>query len=211
MKTNYDLIFQDTIKNLSYKPKLLLHVCCGPCCSNVITENSQYFDITIYYSNSNIYPSEEYHRRYQELLDFIKAFNQKYDQHIQVFEDPYEPDAYLEKLKPFASCKEGQERCYLCYGLRMHKAHQFALEGNYDYWTTVLSVSPHKNSQWINEIGSKYHDQHLQFLYADFKKRDGYKKSVQTAASYGLYRQNYCGCIYSYEDMLEREKTKLEK
>ena len=210
-KRNFDLLFKEELKKIEgTTPKLLLHVCCGPCSSNVLKELCQYFDITIYYSNSNIYPEQEYQRRYQELLQFIEDFNQDFDQHIQVIEDPYKSFEFLSHISILKEEKEGGKRCYLCYSLRMERAYRYALNHDFDYWTTVLSVSPHKNSQWINQIGEHYPQSKTKFLYADFKKNNGYKKSVEMASQYHLYRQNYCGCLYSYKDMLEREKKKEE-
>lgn len=196
---------QEELKKIGdTKPSLLLHVCCGPCSSNVIKELSEYFRITIYYSNSNIYPFQEYQRRYQELLSFIKEYNST----IPVIEQVYQPVNYLEKLAPYKHLPEGSKRCYTCYSMRMNDAYQYALQNHFDYWTTVLSVSPHKNSQWINEIGGQYPQEITKFLFSDFKKNNGYQKSVEMAANYHLYRQEYCGCVYSYQEMLERKKEK---
>ena len=211
MKINYDKKFQEELQKIkdSY-PTLLLHVCCGPCSCNVLKEICTLFNITIYYSNSNIYPSEEYHRRYQELLDFINRFNQDYNQNIQVIENPYQPKLYLEDISRYQDEPEGGKRCYLCYQKRMNDAYNFAKDNHFDYWTTVLSVSPHKNSQWINEIGASFPQDTTKFLYSDFKKNNGYLKSVQLARSYNLYRQSYCGCVYSYQDMQKRNiKVKI--
>ncbi len=205
MKINYDLKFKEELQKIKgTKPTLLLHVCCGPCSGNVIREIADSFDITIYYSNSNIYPYDEYHRRYHELLTFIDQFNQDYDQHIKVIEDPYLPKEYLEKISIYKDEPEGGKRCYLCYQKRMAQAFDYASKNQFDYWTTVLSVSPHKNSQWINEIGASFNQERTKFLFSDFKKNNGYLKSVRFADKYHLYRQNYCGCIYSYQDMLKR-------
>lgn len=209
MKINYDLKFKEELTLIKdNKPSLLLHVCCGPCSGNVIKEIADIFKITIYYSNSNIYPSDEYYRRYHELLDFINHFNQDYDHKIEVIEQSYQPVDYLKDLAPYKDEIEGGKRCYLCYQKRMNDAYQYAKEHHYDYWTTVLSVSPHKNSQWINEIGGSYPQDNTKFLYSDFKKNNGYLKSVKFADSYHLYRQSYCGCIYSYNDMLQRKKER---
>lgn len=211
-KRNFDLLLKEELKKIEgTTPSLLLHVCCGPCSSNVLKELCTHFNITIYYSNSNIYPDTEYYRRYNELCDFVERFNQDNQTTIQVIEDPYKPLEYLNHLMPLKDEKEGGLRCKLCYNLRMAKAYDYARKNNFDYWTTVLSVSPHKNSQWINEIGERKDQTKTKFLYADFKKNDGYKKSVAEAAKYNLYRQNYCGCLYSYEDMLEREKRKAQE
>ena len=209
MKINYDLKFKEELALLKdTKPTLLLHVCCGPCSGNVIKEIADKFNITIYYSNSNIYPRDEYLRRYQELLSFINQFNHDYDQHIEVIEQDYQPELYLKDLSLYKDEPEGGKRCYLCYKKRMNDAYQYAKDHHFAYWTTVLSVSPHKNSQWINEIGGSYPQEHTKFLFSDFKKNNGYLKSVQFADSYHLYRQNYCGCIYSYQEMLQRKKER---
>ena len=205
MKINYDIKLQKKKKKIKdIRPKLLLHVCCGPCCSNVVKELSEYFDITIYYSNSNIYPKEEYTRRYKELLTFINRFNEDYHQNIEVYEDIYNHEDWISNEYPLKELPEGSLRCKLCYSLRMRRAYDFAVSHHFDYWTTVLSVSPHKNSQWINQIGEQW--QKVKFLYADFKKNDGYLKSTQMTKEYNMYRQNYCGCEFSYQEMLERKK-----
>ncbi len=205
MKINYDIKLQEELEKIKdIRPKLLLHVCCGPCCSNVVKELSEYFDITIYYSNSNIYPKEEYTRRYKELLTFINRFNEDYHQNIKVYEDIYNHEDWISNEYPLKELPEGSLRCKLCYSLRMRRAYDFAVSHHFDYWTTVLSVSPHKNSQWINQIGEQW--QKVKFLYADFKKNDGYLKSTQMTKEYNMYRQNYCGCEFSYQEMLERKK-----
>lgn len=209
MKINYDLKLQEELKKIGdTKPSLLLHVCCGPCSSHVIKELCTHFHITIYYSNSNIYPETEYQRRFQELLSFIKRFNQDYSQNIQVIEDQYNHEEWLSNEYPLKDLPEGSIRCRLCYSLRLRRAYDYASIHHFDYWTTVLSVSPHKNSQWINQIGEQWQKDDLKFLYADFKKNDGYLKSTQMTKEYGMYRQNYCGCEFSYKEMLEREKNK---
>lgn len=207
MKINYALKMQQELEKIKdSKPTLLLHVCCGPCSSNVIQELSAYFHITIYYSNSNIYPKEEYTRRFQELLDFIQAYNPS----IQVIEQNYRPIEYLDTLSIYKNEPEGGKRCYLCYQMRMRDAFNYACHHHFDYWTTVLSVSSHKNSQWINEIGASLKSEQTKFLFSDFKKNNGYQKSVMMAREYGLYRQEYCGCVYSYTEMLERKNKNEE-
>lgn len=207
MKINYDEKLQEELKKIQgTKPSLLLHVCCGPCSSNVLKELFESFDITIYYSNSNIYPQVEYNRRYQELLTFIEKFNINFNQYIHVLEDPYNHPEWVSHLYPLKELPEGSLRCRLCYSLRMRRTFDYAKINNFDYWTTVLSISPHKNSQWINEIGDSWQQDKPHFLYADFKKNSGYLKSTQMTKEYNMYRQNYCGCMFSYEEMLEREK-----
>ena len=205
---NYDLKMQEELKTLKGRPKLLLHVCCGPCSSNVIKELMEHFDITVYYSNSNIYPEEEYNRRLNELKVFIERFNQDYSTHIEVIEDRYEQFIFMSHLYPLKDTGERGLRCKLCYQLRMRQAYDYAARHDYDYWTTVLSVSPHKNSQWINEIGDSYQKEKPRFLYSDFKKNNGYLKSTRMSDEYNMYRQNYCGCLFSYEEMCQREEEK---
>ena len=212
MKINYDLKLQEELQKIgNQKPTLLLHVCCGPCSSNVIKELCEHFEITIYYSNSNIYPSDEYQRRFHELLSFIERFNHDFNQNIQVIEDPYNNSEWISHLYPLKDYPEGSVRCRLCYSLRMRKTFDYAKINHYDYWTTVLSVSPHKNSQWINEIGASFAQNKTKFLFSDFKKNNGYLKSTQMTKEYGMYRQNYCGCMFSYEEMLKREEHKVEQ
>ncbi|MBO6046138.1 MAG: epoxyqueuosine reductase QueH [Erysipelotrichaceae bacterium] len=208
MKTNYDLKMQEQLAALDGRKTLLLHACCGPCSSNIIKELSDYFDITIYYSNSNIYPKEEYIRRRDELIHFVERFNKDYDRHVTVIEARYEPDAYVAHLFPLKDTGEKGLRCKLCYHLRMRSAYDYARFHDFDYWTTTLSVSPHKISRWINEIGESYQSDHPTYLYADFKKRNGYLKSTQMTEEYGMYRQNYCGCMFSYQEMMAREYAK---
>ena len=209
MKQNYRLVMLETLKHLEGRPKLLLHACCGPCSSNVIKELCQYFDITICYTNSNIYPADEYHRRESELERFVKEFNDKENQNVQVVEDTYDPEEYLTHIALYKDTGEKGYRCYVCYKVRMEKARDYARMHGFDYWTTVLSVSPHKNSQWINEIGDDLDLETPKFLHSDFKKDNGYLKSTRMSDEYHMYRQNYCGCVYSYQEMLEREKTDL--
>ncbi|MDD8048837.1 MAG: epoxyqueuosine reductase QueH [Thomasclavelia sp.] len=209
MKINYNIKFEEELELIgNSKPSLLLHVCCGPCSSNILKEIANIFDITVFYSNSNIYPIDEYKRRYEELLDFIERFNNDYNHNIKIIEKKYEPENYLNQLKEYKDEKEGGKRCYKCYLMRETDTYNYALDNNFDYWTTVLSVSPHKNSQWINEIGLSFDQSKTKFLCSDFKKNNGYKKSVEMASRYNLYRQTYCGCLYSYEDMLKRPNNK---
>ena len=171
--TNYDLVMQEELKHLEGRPTLLLHVCCGPCSSNVIKMLS--------------------------------------DQHIKVVEDAYDNIAYTSKLEPLKDTGEKGLRCKLCYSMRMKNAYNYAKEHDFDYWTTVLSVSPHKISRWINEIGNALQQDKPKFLNSDFKKRNGYLKSTQMASEYGMYRQDYCGCIYSYEEAQDRINRQKEE
>jgi len=188
-------------------PTLLLHSCCAPCSSYVLETLSNYFKITIFYYNPNIYPIEEYLKRKEEEKRFIKEFDSKYK--IEMLDCDYEGNLFFDMAKGLENKKEGEERCYLCYNLRMKKTAIEAKNNNFDYFTTTLSISPHKNSQWINEIGKNLEDKFgINYLCADFKKRNGYKMSLELSKKYNLYRQDYCGCKYSY---LVKEKIKLEK
>ena len=187
----------ELIKDREVKPKLLLHACCGPCSSYVVEYLSKYFDITIYYYNPNTYPEEEYIRRLDELNKFINIF----DSSVNVIEEKYIPKEFYNSIKGLENLGEKSKRCYNCYTLRMNKSAIYAKKNNYDYFTTTLSISPYKNSDWINEIGKKLEDKiGIKYLYADFKKKNGYKRSLELSREYKLYRQEYCGCVYSKEN-----------
>ena len=190
----------DQISSSNRTPKLLLHACCAPCSSYVLEYLSKYFEITIYYYNPNIHPETEYSRRINELKKFINEY--KSQNKIYLVEENYDPKEYFNEVKGFESLGERSKRCYNCYKFRMEKAVQYALkENNFDYFTTTLSISPYKDADWINEIGAilekKYN---IKYLYADFKKKNGYKRSLELSKEYGLYRQDYCGCIYSKQE-----------
>ena len=197
MKTNYNLIMEDIIKNLDYKPKLLLHACCGVCSSSVLERLSNHFDITVLYYNPNIYPKEEYIKR----LNTQKELIEKTNTNINFLEIGYNQDDFLEKIKGLEKEKEGGRRCHKCYYLRLEKTAIIAKEKHFDYFSTTLSVSPYKDSQTLNKIGEilekKYN---IKYLYSDFKKKEGYKRSNELAKKYNLYRQDYCGCKYSKEE-----------
>ena len=190
--------------DINNKPKLLLHACCGPCSSYCLELLKKYFDITIFYSNDNISPKEEYLKR----LDVISNFSKKYH-NINVIYDEYNNDDYNDKIKNHEHDGEKSIRCYLCYELRLKKTALKAKELGYDFFTTTLSISPYKISKWINEIGYNIQNKyHINYLYSDFKKDDGYKKSIELSCKYNLYRQDYCGCKYSKE---ERDKMKNDR
>ena len=194
----------ELIKEKGIRPKLLIHACCGPCSSYVIEYLNKYFDITMYYYNPNIYPTVEFLRRYDELEKFIKEFNKKNNIEIKLDAVDYETKEFYEAIRGLEHMGEKSRRCYNCYKLRMTKAAQYAKENNYDYFTTTLSISPYKNANWINEIGKKLEEKiGIKYLYSDFKKNDGYKRSLELSKEYNLYRQEYCGCVYSKE---ERER-----
>ena len=191
---NYQKLFKQEIASLKDRPSLLLHVCCGPCSVYPLKLLSRYFKITIYYANSNIYPYEEYTKRLNELERYRKMLNND----IEIVIGSYDSD-YQKYLLPFKDQKEGLERCALCYMLRMKEAFAYADKNAYDYFTTVMTISNHKNADYINYIGTKLSEvyKHTRFLYADLKKDGGIDKNRQLNAKLDLYHQNYCGCIYS--------------
>ena len=191
----------ELIKNNEVKPKLLLHACCGPCSSYVIEYLSKYFDITIYYYNPNTYPESEYIRRLDELNKFVINFNDS----VKVIEENYNSKEFYNSIRGLEHLGEKSKRCYKCYELRMNKTAIYAKENNYDYFTTTLSISPYKNAEWINEIGKKLEEEiGIKYLYSDFKKKNGYKRSLELSKEYKLYRQEYCGCVYSKEERLNK-------
>lgn len=184
----------EEIKKLDKKPKLLIHACCAPCSSEVIHQLNEYFDLTIYYYNPNIYPKEEYEKRYDE---FKKL---PYDCLIEKGE--YDETIYDENVKGLEELGEFSLRCYKCFEFRLEETCKKAKDENYDYFSTTLSISPYKKSAWINEIGNRLSTKYdIKYLYSDFKKKEGYKKSIELSNKYNLYRQHYCGCKYSLRGM----------
>ncbi len=198
MKTNYQIIMENIIKNLKTKPKLLLHACCGVCSSSVLEKLIDYFDVTILYYNPNIYPKEEYEKRYETLKELINKARSK----IKIKEIGYDQNEFDNIAKGLENEKEGGRRCTKCFYLRLEKTAMLAKKENYDYFCTTLSVSPYKNSQKLNEIGKILEEKYdIKYLYSDFKKKEGYKRSNELAKKYNLYRQNYCGCKYSMNEI----------
>ena len=196
MNENYANKLKEIIDKLDYKPKLLLHSCCAPCSSYVITYLYDYFDITILYYNPNIYPYEEYKKRKDEQIRLISNFKG-----VKIIDCDYDNDIYNEVIKGLENEPERGNRCTKCFYLRLDKTGEIAKKNNFEYFGTTLTVSPYKNAKLLNEIGediSKKYD--IKWLYSDFKKDDGYKKSIELSKKYDLYRQDYCGCIYSRRD-----------
>lgn len=184
----------------SYKvPKLLLHSCCAPCSSYVMEYLSEYFMITVFFYNPNISPLSEYIKRTEEQKRLIAAYNEQGGKYpIQMVEGTYEPDLFFRMSKGLEDCPEGGQRCFGCYGLRLRETARLATEGSFDYFTTTLTISPLKNAEKLNEIGTILEQEYgTKWLPSDFKKKNGYKRSVELSAKYGLYRQNYCGCSFS--------------
>ena len=194
-----DKIIEDAGAREGGAPSLFLHSCCAPCSSYVLEYLRQYFRITIFYYNPNITEDAEYRKRVEEQKRLIAAYNQKAQGYsIEVLEGDYEPDRFFQIAKGLEACPEGGERCFACYELRLLETAKRARAGNYDYFTTTLSISPLKNAAKLNEIGEKLAAScGVAWLPSDFKKRDGYKRSIELSKEYELYRQDYCGCVYS--------------
>ena len=193
---NYQIILDETLKNLNGKKRLLLHACCAPCSSYVIEYLSKYFDITILYYNPNIDTKSEFEKRLNELKRFVSEF--KTDNLVSVVSLGYDNLEYLNEIKGLEKELEGGSRCYKCFKQRLTKACLYAKENNFDYFTTTLTISPLKNSKVINSIGAELEKEYnMPYLYSDFKKREGYKRSIVLSRLYNLYRQDYCGCKFS--------------
>ncbi len=177
-------------------PRLLLHSCCAPCSSYVLEYLSPYFAITDFFYNPNIYPEEEYRKRTQELSRMIREM--KLPHSVELVEGAYDPQEFFDAVKGHEQDPEGGERCFICYEQRMREAAREAAERGCDYFTTTLSISPLKNAQKINEIGERLSLEYgVKHLPSDFKKKNGYKRSIELSRQYDLYRQDYCGCVYS--------------
>lgn len=194
MKENYNNIFEYITAKLNYRPKVLLHSCCAPCSSHVVTLLKEYFDVTVLYYNPNIYPLEEYLKRKNEQIKLLEILN------IPIMDIDYDHNEFKENVKGLEDEKEGGARCNKCFALRLEKTAILAQLNQFEYFCTTLTVSPYKNSQIINKIGAILEQKYnVKYLYSDFKKKEGYKKSIELSKKYDLYRQHYCGCEYSVE------------
>jgi predicted adenine nucleotide alpha hydrolase (AANH) superfamily ATPase len=198
MKVNYKLMMDKEIelaKNADKKPTLLLHACCAPCSSAVLELLSEVFDITLFFYNPNISPESEFVFRLDELKRLVNEMDLK---GIDVVAPEYDNSEFEAIIKGMEDIPEGGARCEKCYRLRLSKSVSYAKEKGFDYVTTTLSISPYKNARWLNEIGLELAEQYgVKYLLSDFKKGDGYKRSCVLSNQYNLYRQNYCGCVYS--------------
>lgn len=196
---NYQKELDKLLSSISEKnkvPNILLHACCAPCSSYCIEYLSKYFNVTLFFYNPNISSDSEYDKRAQELNRFIEET--EYPNKISYIEAVYEPEEFYDTVKGYEDCAEGHERCFLCYELRLDKTARVAARGHYDYFCTTLSISPLKNAEKINEIGYKLQNKYnISWLPSDFKKKDGFKRSIKLSNEHNLYRQNYCGCVYS--------------
>lgn len=199
MNRNYQKELEKILSALNNEecvPKLFLHACCAPCSSYVLEYLSDYFEITVFYYNPNISPKEEYEKRVEEIQRLIGEMSFRYP--VTFLEGAYHPEEFYKMARGMEDVPEGGERCFQCYRMRLAEAARLAALGGYDYFTTTLSISPLKNAAKINEIGEElsgiYRVPHLP---SDFKKKNGYKRSVELSAEHDLYRQNYCGCVFS--------------
>lgn len=199
MNESYHKLCLEELEKIDKPKKLLLHSCCAPCSSHVISYLTNYFDITILYYNPNISPKEEYDKRKKEQIRLIKEIDKA--NKIDIIDCDYDNDIYEKSIKGYEKCPERGDRCTICFNLRLEKTAKVASENNYDYFCSTLTVSPYKNSKLINEIGKKMGDKYnIKWLYSDFKKENGYKHSIELSKKYGLYRQDYCGCKYSVRE-----------
>ena len=204
---NYQKELDKLIERLSKEgqvPKLLLHSCCAPCSSYVLEYLSNYFEITVFYYNPNIFPENEYTKRILEQQTLISDMKVKHP--VSFLAGNYDRERFFQIAEGLEHLREGGERCFKCYELRLEEAAKIAQDAGFDYFTTTLSISPLKNADKLNEIGTRLADKYgVHYLQSDFKKKNGYKRSIELSSEYGLYRQDYCGCEYSFRD---RQKQK---
>lgn len=212
MKKNYQLMLDRTIAEIEAqtdgkRPSLLLHACCAPCSSYVLEYLNRYFNITLFFYNPNISERTEHDIRYDELRRLVKEMG--LGERIDIVCSDYEPQRFLQIAKGLEDLAEGGERCRHCYELRLRKTAEAARTGGFDYFTTTLSISPHKRSDWLCDIGEALSAEFgVPYLFSDFKKKGGYLRSCQLSELYGLYRQDFCGCAYS---KAARERQKQQK
>ena len=193
---NYDIEMEKEMKNYEEGTKLLLHACCAPCSSAVLERLASYFEITIFYYNPNITEKEEYDKRVEELKRLLSIIKPKYK--VSLIEGRYNPNDFLKIAKGLEEEPERGKRCYKCYQLRLEETAKIAEQLDFPLFATTLTLSPHKNSNWLNEIGEDLNKKYqTTYLYSDFKKKNEYKRSIELSKEYNLYRQDYCGCIYS--------------
>lgn len=206
MKQNYQLMLEETIQEITEAdkvPKLLLHSCCAPCSSYCLEYLSDYFEITVFYYNPNIYPDEEYFHRAREQQAFIERFPAKHP--ISFVEGDFDKERFFQSVKGLENEPERGARCNVCFELRLGEAASMARQMNMDYFTTTLSISPMKDAELLNDIGSKMEEKYgVKYLHSDFKKKNGYKRSCELSQEYGMYRQDYCGCVFSYNESKAR-------
>lgn len=202
MNRNYQKELEQALGKIQKNPvcpTLLLHSCCAPCSSYVIEYLSSYFQITVFYYNPNIYPDEEYEKRVMEQMRFIREFPARHP--VLFVRGDFEKERFYEEIKGYEQEKEGGRRCFCCYRLRLLETAKLAGREGFDYFTTTLSISPQKNAAMLNEIGEQLAGEYgVTYLNSDFKKKNGYRRSVELSKEYGMYRQDYCGCIFSKQE-----------
>ncbi len=210
---NYQKELEKLISNLQKEervPRLLLHSCCAPCSSYVLEYLSDYFEITVLYYNPNIFPENEYTKRILEQQMLIQDMEVKHP--ISFLAGAYDREKFYEIARGLEHLREGGERCFKCYELRLEEAARVAKEGEFDYFTTTLSISPLKNAEKLNQIGTKVGERYgVSYLQSDFKKKNGYKRSIELSKIYGLYRQDYCGCEFSFRDRQKEKNIENKK
>lgn len=213
-KINYQLVMEQLVDEycVNKTPRLLLHSCCGPCSTYCLWYLSQHFQVTVFYYNPNIYPEEEYGMRVQEQKRFIKEFPMKHP--VDFVEGKFDPERFYAMAKGLEDVKEGGERCFRCYELRLRESAEYAVANGFDFFTTTLSISPLKNAAKLNEIGQMLEKEYgIRYLYSDFKKKNGYKQSTEISVQYGMYRQYYCGCVFSKkqrDEEIARKEAELK-
>lgn len=206
-RINYDELLFRITQDLDHRPALLLHSCCAPCSSYCLIRMLPHFDITCFYYNPNITDINEYEKRFAELERLAGMLNEEYDPvkngyaPIAVMRGDYEPELFMEtvKARELQECPEGGKRCEMCFDMRLRRTYEVAAQKGFEYFTTTLTISPLKDAQLINSIGFYIAEDAsgVKWLPSDFKKRDGFKQSIELSRKYGLYRQNYCGCVFS--------------
>ena len=204
IKRNYKLELEQLLDSLQGdKKSLLLHSCCAPCSSYTLEYLSSHFDITVFYYNPNITDKEEYRKRVEEQIRFINQY--PFYNQVSYLEGNYNPDDFYTVAKGKETQSEGGSRCFACYELRLQETAKIAKEKGFDYFTTTLSISPHKNADKLNVIGERVGEEYgVPFLPSDFKKKNGYKRSIELSKEYNLYRQEYCGCEFSKRAALDK-------
>lgn len=210
-RTNYQKQLEEVLKRMKEegeRKRLLLHACCAPCSSYCLEYLREAFALTVFFYNPNLTEQEEYRRRVEEEKRLIALMNgQEGSSQIEILEGRYEPERFLEAAKGLETCKEGGERCVRCFALRLGETARVAAEDGFDFFTTSLTISPLKNSALLNRIGAQEGERYgVRFLPSDFKKNNGYLRSTQLSRLYDLYRQNYCGCIYSKVEASDRRQ-----
>lgn len=205
MKINYQKKMEDILSSLTNKPTLLLHSCCAPCSSYVLECLRPHFHIIDFYYNPNIEPESEYIKRADELKRFLTQTDP--DKTVSFIQAPYEPEKFRNRIRGLEQIPEGGARCFACYALRLEESAKKAQELHCDYFTTTLSISPYKNAEKLNQIGQQLQEKYqVKYLFSDFKKKNGYLRSIELSQQYNLYRQPYCGCIFSRQEQEQRRQ-----